>query len=446
MKHFDLIVIGGGPGGYVAALHAAKLSKTVALFEQSELGGTCLNRGCIPTKALLRSSRVYHEAVHGAELGVITGSVDYDINKMHAKAMNSVETLRLGIQGLIDKAKIELINKRATIVDKNTVKAGGESFTADKILIATGSRPSMPPITGVDSKNVHTSDYFLQNPVDCKSLIIVGGGVIGVEFAQVYNRLGCEVTIIEAMPRLLPLLEREVGQSLNMIFKKREIATITGASVVKIENDEDFVQCTYSLKNEEITIKADKMLVCTGRVPNTDNLFEGDISPEMQRGFIAVDENLESSVKGIYAIGDVVLGSTQLAHAAEAQAANFVSLNYENKLHKNMSLIPACVFTEPEIACVGLNTDEAKAKGINAKSVKKLTSSNGKSVIEDADRGFVKLCYDAETKVLLGATLMCHHAGEMIGGITCAIENKLSVEDLEKTIFPHPTVSETLIS
>ncbi len=446
MKHFDLIVIGAGPGGYVAALHAAKLSKTVALFEFSEVGGTCLNRGCIPTKALLRLSKIYHESAHSAESGIICESINYDMEKMYDSARNSVSTLREGIKSLLSKSKVELINQKATIVDSTTVKAGDETYTADKILIATGSRPSLPPISGIDSKNVHTSDYLLQNSVDAKSLIIVGGGVIGVEFAQIYNRLGCEVTIIEAMPRLLPLLEREVGQSLSMVLKKRGINVITGASVKEIGNTGDDVNCTYVLKNEEHTVVAEKMLVCTGRTPNTDTLFESDLGLEMQRGYIPVDKNYMTKADGIYAIGDIVLGGTQLAHVAEAHAANFVGLNYENKAEKNMELIPSVVFTDPEIACVGLDADTAKAQGINVKTVKKLTSSNGKSVIEEADRGFVKLCFEPETEILLGATLMCTHAGEMVGTIGTLIANKITVKELEKTIFPHPTVSETIIS
>ncbi len=445
MENFDLIVIGGGPGGYVAALHAAKLNKSVALFEQSELGGTCLNRGCIPTKALLRSSSVYHESKNSQALGIMSENLTYDMDKMFESSQTSVKTLRDGIKTLVDKAKITLINSRAMIKDVRTVTANGIDYTADKILIATGSRPALPPIKGIESQNVHTSDYFLQNSVDCKSLIIVGGGVIGVEFAQIYSRLGCKVTIIEALPRLLPQLDREIGQSLAMTFKKRDVAIMTNALVVDIKNDGDAVCCTYSVKGSETTITAEKMLVCTGRIPNTDNLFSEDITIDMERGFIAVDENYKTSADSIYAIGDVLLGSTQLAHAAEAQGSNFVSQNYEGYAHKNMSLIPSCVFTEPEIASVGMTADEAKAQGIAVKTQKTLTSSNGKSVIEGAERGFVKLTYCEDSKKLLGAVLMCHHAGEMIGGLVCAIENGVTIDALKQTIFPHPTVSETII-
>ncbi len=446
MKHFDLIVIGGGPGGYIAALHAAKLSKSVALFEQSELGGTCLNRGCIPTKSLLRSSKVYHEAVCGEEVGVSASNVTYDIDKMFQNTCDTVSKLRDGIKGLVSKAKIEYVNARATVKAKGIVEVNGESYSADKILIATGSRPAQPPIPGIKENNVHNSDYFLENAVDCKSLVIIGGGVIGVEFAQVYNRLGCEVTVIEAMPRLLPLLDKEVGQSLSMIFKKRNIAIHTDALVSSLEQVDGEVLCTFKRKDEVSTVKAEKVLVCTGRTPNTDNLFSEGLELNMQRGYIPIDDNYQTAVEGIYAIGDVVLGGVQLAHVAEAQGANFVGLNYEGKNEKDMSLIPSCVFTDPEIACVGLMADEAKTKGIEVKSSKKLTSSNGKSVIEGADRGFVKLISDANNDKLLGAVLMCSHAGEMIGGIAAAIANGVTVTSIEHTIFPHPTVSETIIS
>ncbi len=446
MKQYDLIIIGGGPGGYVAALHAAKFSKSVVLFEQEELGGTCLNRGCIPTKSLLRSTKLYHEAKTGKEIGILADSLNYDLDRMHHGASETITTLREGICSLLQKAKVEVVNERAVIVDYKTVKAGLESYTAEKILIATGSRPALPPIQGIEGRDIHTSDYFLQNPVDCNSLVIIGGGVIGVEFAQIYNRLGCKVTIIEYLPRILPQLDREVGQSTSMIFKKRGIEILTGAKVLGFESGEKGVTCQYEQKGERLSVKADKVLICTGRIPNTENLIPEHMELEMERGFLPVTKEFQTKVNGIYAIGDVVLGGTQLAHAAEAQGANFATLAYGDREEKVMDYIPACVFVDPEIATVGLSLEDAKEKGIEVKSVKKLTSANGKSMIEGADRGFVKFIVETESTKVLGVILMCQHAGEMIGGITTLIKKGIIMSELEETIFPHPTVSETIIS
>ncbi len=445
MMDFDLIVIGGGPGGYTAALHAAKHGKSVAIFEESELGGTCLNRGCIPTKALLRSSKLYHDTKNSAALGVTAQEVAYDMAAMHESMSNSVTKLRDGIKGLCDKAKVAIIKEYAKITSPGSVEAGGKDYSAEKILIAVGGRPSMPKIEGIDGQNIHTSDEFLQSPIDPKSLIIIGGGVIGAEFAEIYSRLGCKVTMIEAMPRILPQLDREVGQSLSMVLKKKGVDILTDCKVSSLKGSEQSVLCSYEKKGEVGEVTAEKVLICTGRTPSTDKLFAEGFSVATQRGFIEIDDKYETSVGGIYAIGDVTVGSSLLAHAAEAEGENFAALCYGGET-KNTTLIPAAVFTEPEIATVGLTAEEAKERGIAVKSVKKLTSSNGKSVIEGAERGFVKLIVAEETSALLGAILMCNHASEMIGGITTAITKGVTIKELEATIFPHPTISETIIS
>ncbi len=446
MESFDLIVIGAGPGGYKAAIQAAKLGKKIALFEKDKVGGTCLNRGCIPTKSLLRTTRIYQEAKSSNSCGIASEAVTYDMKKIHENMEHVVSTLREGIDGLLQKHKIVLINEEAKVVSQSVVEAGGIQYQAEKILLAMGSKSLIPLIQGIDIDGIHTVEYFLENPVDVKNLTIIGGGVIGVEIAQIYHRLGCKVTILEGMSRLLPNLDREIGQSLAMNYKKQGISVITNAMVSSFEQSEYGIICNYAGKNEEcLQVISDKVLVCIGRTANTEGVISEGFMLNMSRGFIPVDENYETAIKGIYAIGDIVLGGLQLAHVAEAQGINAVNGMFGESSEKNTKQIPACVFTEPEIATVGLSVEEAKEKGIAITTVKKLTSANGRSLIEEAERGFVKLIVEKETERLLGAILMCTHAGEMIGGLTLAINQGLTLEQVEETVFPHPTISETIV-
>ncbi|MEG1153953.1 MAG: dihydrolipoyl dehydrogenase [Ruthenibacterium sp.] len=445
MNTFDLCILGAGPGGYVAALEAAGRGKKVALFESRDLGGTCLNRGCIPTKALLRAANVYHEAVTGEALGIHAQNVSYNMGEMHTRVDAVTAQLRGGIAQLLAKANVTLICAAATISAPHTVTANGEDYMSDAILIATGSSPAAPPIPGLDLPGVVNSDALLTHGgIDCKRLVIIGGGVVGVEFAQIYNDLGCDVIILEAMPRLLPPLDREFAQNLSMIFKKRGVAVHTGAMVNEIVKSSDGLLCRFAEKGATAEVAADCVLVCTGRVPNTNNLCAESIDLHAQRGYLPVDAHYQTAVDGIYAIGDVVLGGVQLAHAAEAAARNFVCLLYGDACAKNAALIPSCVFTQPEIASVGLTAEAAKEAGIAVTVRKNLTSANGKALVEGADRGFVKLLFDAE-HTLCGAQLMCPHASEMVGGLAAAIGAGMTEEQLFTTVFPHPTVSETIL-
>lgn len=445
MEQFDIFVIGGGPGGYVAALEGAKQGQRVALAEADMVGGTCLNRGCIPTKSLLRSARLYRECCNGGELGVTAREVSYSMEGMHSQAEKVMTQLRSGVEGLLERARVTVIRDRATVAAPGVVEAGGQQYMAKNIIIATGSSPARPPIKGLELPGVVTSDQMLETIVDCKRLVIIGGGVVGVEFAQIYGDLGCQVTVLEAAPRLLPSMDRELAASLAMTMKKRGIELHTGAMVQMIDREGEGLCCRFTEKEQERTVSADRVLVCTGRVPNTAGLFPQGMELNMQRGYIPVDSSFSTAVPGIYAIGDVVLGGMQLAHAAEAGAKNAVSAICGRAPEKVMAQVPGCVFTQPEIASVGLTADEAKTAGRSVTATKGLTSANGKAVIEGADRGFVKLIADSETGVLLGAQLICPHASEMVGGLAAAINSGMTLEQLRGTIFPHPTVSETII-
>ncbi|MEG2923206.1 MAG: dihydrolipoyl dehydrogenase [Oscillospiraceae bacterium] len=445
MTDFDLIVLGAGPGGYTAALAAAALGKAVMLCESSLLGGTCLNRGCIPTKALLRAAGEYNMLQNAKSIGVSADNISFNFDEMFAFASDTVQTLRGGIEMLLKKAKISVVNGKAIVTEKGVVEVNGTKYTADNIIIATGSVPSMPPIEGAELTGVITSDDMLTNGgIPCKSLVIIGGGVVGAEFAQIYNSLGAKVTIIEAMPKILPLLDRELSQNLSMIFKKRGIDVHTNASVNCIEKTANGLKCRYTEKDIVCEAESEYVLVCTGRMANTKAVLADSLGITTPRGYIKTDATGKTAIDGIYAIGDVVDGGIQLAHAAEAMGTNAVNAMFGVKVAKEM-LVPSCVFTQPEIACVGITQDEAREKGIAVETSKGLTSANGKATIEAAERGFIKLVYRAEDKKLIGAQLMCPHASEMIGGITAAINAGITRETMESTVFPHPTISETIL-
>ncbi len=444
MNHFDLFVIGAGPGGYEAALEAASLGKSVALAEEREIGGVCLNRGCIPTKALLKSAHLYADLKEAQSVGINAKSVSVKLPQMLEHAREIEGKLRDGISFLLKKGKVELFPCHATVKAPSVVLAGEEEVSADHILLATGSRPAVIPIPGHDLPGVVSSDDLLTGDgVDCQRLVIVGGGVIGAEFAEFYQSLGREVVILEAMPRLLPRLDRELGQSLAQAFKKRGIEIHTGAFLSKIEPCADGLCLTYTEKEKEATVTGDAVLLCTGRKPNTEGLIPEELGLSMERGMIETDENGMTNVSGIWAIGDIVKGSMQLAHTATAEGKRAVHAMFDAVLPES-GPVPSCIFTEPEIATVGISQEEAKERGLKVFTQKSLTSANGRSLVEGTDRGFAKLIFEEETGKLIGAQLMCAHASEMIGALGALIHEGATADSLKPVIWPHPTVSEIL--
>ena len=447
MFDFDLIVIGAGPGGYEAALHAAKLGLKTAVVERREVGGTCLNRGCIPTKALLHASTVYEEAKHGAELGVAAENLSYDLNAMFAYKQQVVEKLRGGIEGLFKAAKVTLIRGTGTLTAPNTVTVAGENegvYTAQNILLATGSVPARPPIPGLGLPGVMTSDELLNGEGgDFSSLVIIGGGVIGMEFATFYNDLGVAVTVVEGLDRLLPNMDRELGQNLAMIMKKRGVQVFTGAMVKDLEQTDAGLQVNFETRGKLQSVTGERVLCAIGRSPYTAGLFAEGMAPEMDRRRIKVNEKFETSLPGVYAIGDVS-SPVQLAHVATAQGIYAVNEIAGKANEMDLSLVPGCVYVRPEIAAVGLTEAEAKDRGIPVKTAKALMSSNGRTVILSGDRGFMKLIAHAETKRLLGAQLMCTNASDMISQLSEAIANGQTPNHLLRAMRPHPTFEEAL--
>ena len=448
MKEYQLIVIGAGPGGYEAAIRAAQLGLTTALIERRDVGGTCLNRGCIPTKAMLHSAQLYREAANFELFGLHTENTSFDWAKVHQRKNDVVVKLRTGIEQLIKANKIDFFNNSASILGKNDVQLDqGEVIRGENILIATGSVPARPPIPGLDLPNVVTSDELLDDPhftqADslAKEILIIGGGVIGVEFASVFSSFGCHVTIVEAMERILPTMDREISQSLNMVLKKRGVSIHTGAMVEKLEQDENGLVCHFTEKGKAQAVPAQQVLVAIGRRPNTQGLFAEGFEVACVRGRIVTDENFRTSVDSIYAIGDVT-SKIQLAHMASAQGICAVHTIAGQKPPIDLRYVPGCIYTDPEIASVGITEDEAKQQGIPVKKGKFLMTGNGRSLIDEQERGFIKVLAHQETDVILGAQLMCSRATDIVAELATAIVNGLTCAQLAGVIRPHPTFCE----
>lgn len=448
MKEYQLIVIGAGPGGYEAAIRAAQLGLTTALIERRDVGGTCLNRGCIPTKAMLHSAQLYREAANFELFGLHTENTSFDWAKVHQRKNDVVVKLRTGIEQLIKANKIDFFNNSASILGKNDVQLDqGEVIRGENILIATGSVPARPPIPGLDLPNVVTSDELLDDPhftqADslAKEILIIGGGVIGVEFASVFSSFGCHVTIVEAMERILPTMDREISQSLNMVLKKRGVSIHTGAMVEKLEQDENSLVCHFTEKGKAQAVPAQQVLVAIGRRPNTQGLFAEGFEVACERGRIVTDENFRTSVDSIYAIGDVT-SKIQLAHMASAQGICAVHTIAGQKPPIDLRYVPGCIYTDPEIASVGITEDEAKQQGIPVKKGKFLMTGNGRSLIDEQERGFIKVLAHQETDVILGAQLMCSRATDIVAELATAIVNGLTCAQLAGVIRPHPTFCE----
>lgn len=442
---YDLIVIGAGPGGYVAAIKAAQLGKNVAVIEKREIGGTCLNRGCIPTKVFAHAAQLYHEMKTCDALGIHAGEITYDAAQLYARKNEVAAQLRTGVEKLLKANKIDLIRGAAEICAPGRVRVAETEYAADKILIAAGSLPARPPIPGLELPHVVTSDELLtEENRFYQRLVIIGGGVIGMEFATIYSAFGCDVTVIEAMDRILPTMDREIAQNLAMILKKRGVTMHAGGRVEKIEQADGALLCRFTVKDQKRIATADGILVSVGRRANTAGLTGAGIDLGYDRGQIPVDAHFETRVKGIYAIGDVVHGGIQLAHVASAQGANAVAAMFGQEPPVNLEAIPACIYTQPEIAAVGITADQAKEMGISVKTGKFIMSANGKSIIEMAERGFIKVVFDAETEVILGAQMMCSRATDLIGELVTAVANRLTLRQMAAVMRPHPTFNEAV--
>lgn len=444
-QKFDIIIIGAGPGGYVAAIKAAKLGFSTAIVEDRRVGGTCLNRGCIPAKAMIHVSSLYREIQEAESFGVSVSDVRYDYGKIIAYKEATTEKLCQGVEQLLRANGVTLLAGKGTLEqNKEVTVISGEkrhTYGAEKIILAAGSKPLVPLIPGLGLPGVLTSDELFQLKEVPDSLVIIGGGVISVEFATVFAALGCKVSIVEAMPRLVPNMDKEISQNLKMILKKRGIDIHTSAAVQGVRRDGELYTCIFIEKEKEGKASAQYVLCAVGRYPNTDGLFGEGVEPVMERGRLVVDEDFRTSIEDVYAIGDLVKGM-QLAHLASAQGIYVVEKLAGKNPEIDLSVVPGCVYTDPEIASVGMTEEDAKAKGIDVKVGKFIMSANGKSLITQEERGFVKVVVCAETDVILGAQMMCARATDMIGEFGTAVVNGLTAGQLLKSMRAHPTYNE----
>lgn len=445
---YQLIVIGAGPGGYVAALHAAKLGQKVAVVENREPGGTCLNRGCVPTKTLLHSSRIYSEVSGGENAGITVEGVKVDMKSIFARKRAICEKLSAGIETMFKSAKVDLLRGTGKIIAPGEVQVvSGEDtrkYTCENILVATGSVPAKPPIPGLDLPGVYTSDELLEGSDHLfKSIVIIGGGVIGVEFANFYNDLGCDVTIIEGMDRLLPVMDKEISQNLSMIFKNRGIKIYVNSMVECIEKGPDGISVKFKSKDVQSEASGEAVLCAIGRKPFLGELFDDTLAPEMDGNRIKVDKNYQTSIPGIFAIGDVS-SKIQLAHYASAQGVAFADMLCNEENRTDMNVVPSCIYCRPEIASVGMTQAQCKEADIPVKTGKATMSSNAKTVIAGGDRAFMKVVAHANTHKVLGAQFMCENATDMISQVSEAIANGMTAEQLMYAMRPHPTFEESL--
>ena len=447
MKDYTLVVIGAGPGGYVAAHRAARLGAKVAVVENRQAGGTCLNRGCVPTKALLHASGLYREALDGAQWGVEASGLRFDPAAAFARKEAVVSKLRGGVETMLKSAKVDLLSGTGTILAPGKVKVQLEGeervMTCDHILAATGSVPARPPIPGLELPGVMTSDELLAGTDHLPpSIVIIGGGVIGVEFATFYNDLGVCVTVLEGLDRLLPNLDRELGQSLGMLLKKRGCAVQTGAMVERVEQTAQGLCVFYTQKGKPGQAVGEMVLCAIGRKPYTENLLAPGLELAQERGRLLVDASFQTSVPGIYAIGDVN-GMQMLAHAAEMQAIHVVNQIIGRNDDIRFDVMPAAIFTNPEAACVGVTEQKCKADDLPYKCNKAFWRANGKALAMNETEGMLKLLSD-ENGLIIGCHAFGSHAADIIQEVAALMYRNTSVQQLADIIHIHPTLAEIL--
>ncbi|WMM25610.1 dihydrolipoyl dehydrogenase [Tissierella sp. MB52-C2] len=441
-----IAVIGAGPGGYVAAIRGAQLGANIILIENREVGGTCLNRGCIPTKTYFRNAEIMSNFKRAEEFGITVGDFKMDGKALQERKNNVVGTLVKGIEQLISSYKnIEFYNGTANIKDKNTIsidlKDGTEkTVTVDNIVIATGSKPQMTETKGVDLDGVITSDELLEMSEIPETLIVVGGGVIGLEFASIYQELGSQVILLAS--RILKDADKEISRRLTPILKKQGIETYVDIRAKEItkEGDKLKVLAKYKEKDEEIEVIGDKVLIASGRGPVLEGLNLDELGMKYDNKGIFVNQEFETNIEGIYAIGDVNRG-VQLAHVASAQGVYVMEKIMGHTPDINLDIYPNCVFTMTEVAHVGHTEEELKEKGIPYKASKFMFAANGKALSLGEGEGIIKILAGEDKKVL-GVHILGPHANDLIHEGALAISNDLDIHSIMRTIHAHPTLSE----
>src|SRR5882757_902114 len=456
-NNFDVIIIGSGPGGYVTAIRAAQLGFKTAIVERAYLGGICLNWGCIPTKALLRSAEVYHYMQHAKDYGLKADNVGYDPKAVVARSRAVAKRLNDGVSYLMKKNKVTVIWGEAAIdaPGKVTVKAtkaeapkgalGPGSYQAKHIIIATGARPRVLPGLEPDKKLVWT--YFEAMAPDRmpKSLLVVGSGAIGIEFASFYRTLGADVTVVEVLPQILPVEDAEIAAFARKAFEKQGIKILTGAKVVKLEKKSDSVTATIDDgKGGTQSLTVERVISAVGVTGNIENLGLEKLGVKIERGTIVIDGFCKTNVPGIYAIGDVA-GPPMLAHKAEHEGVVCVEAIKGLKPHPmDKNLIPGCTYCHPQVASVGLTEARAKEQKREIRVGRFPFVGNGKAIAQGEDQGMVKVIFDKKTGQLLGAHMVGAEVTELIQGYVVAMNLETTEEELMHTVFPHPTLSEMM--
>ena len=449
--NYDIIIIGSGPGGYVAAIRASQLGRKVAVVERAELGGICLNWGCIPAKSLLKSAKVYENVKNAVDYGIkISGDVSPDINGMIERSRAVAEEMSKGIQYLFKKNKIDYIKGFGKLAGNNKVRVEGdngkyEEYVTPHIILATGARPKELSNLKLDGKKIIGYREAMTLNKMPESMIIVGSGAIGSEFAYFYNSIGVDVTLVEFLPNIVPLEDEEVSKQLGRSFKKAGMKVMTGSLVEKVDINGEKCKVTVKNKNGEIEIEADIVLSAVGITPNLENIGLEEVGIEMDKDKVKVNEYYQTNVKGIYAIGDIVHGQS-LAHVASAEGIICVE-NISGKTPDQLDYknIPSCTYTSPEVASVGMKEKEAIEAGYKIKVGKFPFTASGKARAIGEKEGFVKLIFDARYGELLGGHMIGANVTEMIAEIVVARKLEITGPELIKSVHPHPTMSEAVM-
>jgi dihydrolipoamide dehydrogenase len=445
---YDIAIIGGGPGGYVAAIYAGKKKAKVCLIERDELGGTCLNRGCIPTKALIHSASIVNEIKQAKRFGIITRDVQIDWNTIQKNKETIVKTLTKGVENLLKANGVKTYKGTAKLLDKNTIEityqtGQKETITAQKIILATGSSPVIIPIPGYDLPGVITSDEALSLDALPESMLIIGGGVIGIELGYIYNTMGVDITIVEMLSQILPRQDEEIQKELRKILERQGIKIYTSSKVKAIEKTEDKLITTFETQEGVKQITTDRVLMAAGRKPNTEAVK--DLNLDIQKTGITVDEYLRTNIQNIYAIGDAT-GKSMLAHVASHQGITAAKNALGQNKKMDYKVIPGCIYTSPEVASVGLTEEEARQKyKDNIKIGRFPFIASGKALTLGERQGFVKIISDSKYNEILGIHILGPNATELAAEAALAIKLECTAEELADTIHAHPTLSEAVM-
>ena len=447
-KSFDLIVIGAGPGGYVAAIRGAQLGLKVAIVERENLGGICLNWGCIPTKALLRSAEVFHLMHRAKDFGLTADKIDYDLEAVVKRSRGVAKQMEGGVKHLLKKNKVEVFMGEASIPAKGKVSVktdkGNEDLTAKNIVLATGARARELPGLEADGKRVWTYRHALQPVHDPKKLLVIGSGAIGIEFASFYNTLGADTTVVEVMDRVLPVEDEEISKFAKKAFEKQGMTIMQKATVKKLDRTADKVTAHIERDGKVEKLDFDTVISAVGIVGNTEGLGLEDLGVKVDRTHVVTDAYCRTGIDGLYAIGDIA-GAPWLAHKASHEGVMVAELIAGQKPHPvKPESIAGCTYCHPQIASVGLTEAKAKEQGYDIKVGRFPFIGNGKAVALGEPEGLVKTIFDAKTGELLGAHMVGAEVTELIQGYVVGRQLETTEEDLMNTVFPHPTLSEMM--